>query len=226
MTTKHSDVNPEPPGDGLPGKPAPVSPTVAEPTQPAQPLPPKPDQTGPETVSPTSQATGADQARMAQSGAYLTTAQGARPYDTDHSLTAGARGPVLLQDHHLREKIMHFDHERIPERVVPARGAAVFPDTPEQTFEGIDLLDPTKIVPGAAHRPDDPERQHQELLRGDRAGRLPPRAPGSRHRRERRPAARGPVVLLPRHADQPAGRAELRAAPRQPAARSRQRHAP
>lgn len=76
MTTKHSDVNPEPPGDGLPGKPAPVSPTVAEPTQPAQPLPPKPDQTGPETVSPTSQATGADQARMAQSGAYLTTAQG------------------------------------------------------------------------------------------------------------------------------------------------------
>src|SRR5690606_22176721 len=34
------------------------------------------------------------------------------------------RGPVLLQDHHLREKITHFDHERIPERVVHARGAA------------------------------------------------------------------------------------------------------
>ncbi len=44
-------------------------------------------------------------------------------YDTDHSLKAGPRGPVLLQDHHLREKIMHFDHERIPERVVHARGA-------------------------------------------------------------------------------------------------------
>ena len=44
--------------------------------------------------------------------------------DTDHSLKAGPRGPVLLQDHHLREKIMHFDHERIPERVVHARGAA------------------------------------------------------------------------------------------------------
>ena len=44
--------------------------------------------------------------------------------DTDHSLKAGPRGPVLLQDHHLREKITHFDHERIPERVVHARGAA------------------------------------------------------------------------------------------------------
>jgi len=43
--------------------------------------------------------------------------------DTDHSLKAGTRGPVLLEDFHLREKIMHFDHERIPERVVHARGA-------------------------------------------------------------------------------------------------------
>ncbi len=43
--------------------------------------------------------------------------------DTDHSLKAGERGPTLLQDHHLREKITHFDHERIPERVVHARGA-------------------------------------------------------------------------------------------------------
>ncbi|OII69168.1 catalase, partial [Streptomyces sp. CC77] len=88
-----------------------------------EPLPPKADQTGPETVSPTGQPTGADQARTAQSGPYLTNAQGTRLYDTDHSLKAGPRGPVLLQDHHLREKIMHFDHERIPERVVHARGA-------------------------------------------------------------------------------------------------------
>lgn len=57
-------------------------------------------------------------------GRYLTTAQGARVRDTDHSLKAGLRGPILLQDHHLREKITHFDHERIPERVVHARGAA------------------------------------------------------------------------------------------------------
>ncbi|GAA2281043.1 catalase CatB [Streptomyces hawaiiensis] len=112
------------PEGGIPGKPAPDSPGVAEPREPREPLPPKPDQSGPDTMSPTGQATGAAQARMAQSGAYLTDAQGTRLYDTDHSLKAGPRGPVLLQDHHLREKIMHFDHERIPERVVHARGAA------------------------------------------------------------------------------------------------------
>ncbi|MBQ1089952.1 catalase [Streptomyces sp. B93] len=111
------------PEDGIPGKPGPESPTVAEPTEPREPLPPKPDQSGPDTMSPTGQPTGADQADVAQGGAYLTTAQGARLYDTDHSLKAGPRGPVLLQDHHLREKVMHFDHERIPERVVHARGA-------------------------------------------------------------------------------------------------------
>ena len=111
------------PPDGIPGRPSPESPPVAEPTGPREPLPPKPDQSGPDTVSPTGQPTGADQARVAQSGAYLTDAQGTRLYDTDHSLKAGPRGPVLLQDHHLREKVMHFDHERIPERVVHARGA-------------------------------------------------------------------------------------------------------
>ncbi len=60
----------------------------------------------------------------AQSGVFLTTAQGLRLPDTDHSLKAGVRGPTLLEDFHLREKITHFDHERIPERVVHARGAA------------------------------------------------------------------------------------------------------
>src|SRR5579885_3222748 len=59
-----------------------------------------------------------------QSGEYLTTAQGLRLPDTDHSLKAGERGPTLMEDFHLREKITHFDHERIPERVVHARGAA------------------------------------------------------------------------------------------------------
>lgn len=58
-----------------------------------------------------------------QNSETLTTSQGAPVTDTDHSLKAGERGPTLLQDHHLREKIMHFDHERIPERVVHARGA-------------------------------------------------------------------------------------------------------
>ncbi|GAA1725876.1 catalase [Brachybacterium phenoliresistens] len=61
---------------------------------------------------------------LSQEGRTLTTSQGLRLRDTDHSLRAGARGPSLLQDHHLREKITHFDHERIPERVVHARGAA------------------------------------------------------------------------------------------------------
>ena len=60
----------------------------------------------------------------AQAGEFLTTAQGLRLPDTDHSLKAGRRGPTLMEDFHLREKITHFDHERIPERVVHARGAA------------------------------------------------------------------------------------------------------
>ncbi len=59
-----------------------------------------------------------------QSSEYLTTAEGLRLTDTDHSLKAGPRGPALLEDFHLREKLTHFDHERIPERVVHARGAA------------------------------------------------------------------------------------------------------
>ena len=63
-------------------------------------------------------------AQQEQAGEYLTTAQGLRLPDTDHSLKAGDRGPTLLEDFHLREKITHFDHERIPERVVHARGAA------------------------------------------------------------------------------------------------------
>jgi catalase len=59
----------------------------------------------------------------AQGGDTLTTANGVPVDDTDNSLRVGERGPTLLDDFHLREKIMHFDHERIPERVVHARGA-------------------------------------------------------------------------------------------------------
>ncbi|GLX16546.1 catalase [Streptomyces lavendulae] len=124
MTTKRTPAASRPDDGDVPGKPGPVSPSVAEPVDPTAPLPPKADQEGPETVGPTGQATGAGQSQVAQGGAYLTTAQGARLYDSDHSLKAGPRGPVLIQDHHLREKITHFDHERIPERVVHARGAA------------------------------------------------------------------------------------------------------
>jgi catalase len=53
----------------------------------------------------------------------LTTNQGLPISDNQNSLTAGMRGPVLLEDFILREKITHFDHERIPERVVHARGS-------------------------------------------------------------------------------------------------------
>ncbi|MGC8201458.1 catalase [Aliiroseovarius sp. PTFE2010] len=55
----------------------------------------------------------------------MTTAQGAPIADDQNSLKAGPRGPVLLDDHIMREKIFHFDHERIPERVVHARGYGV-----------------------------------------------------------------------------------------------------
>ncbi|WP_426058601.1 catalase [Hymenobacter sp. B1770] len=55
---------------------------------------------------------------------FLTTNTGVRISDTDNSLKAGERGPTLLEDFHLREKMTHFDHERIPERVVHARGSA------------------------------------------------------------------------------------------------------
>ncbi|MBD9375593.1 catalase [Rhizobium sp. ARZ01] len=52
----------------------------------------------------------------------LTTAQGAPIDDDQNSLRVGARGPALIDDFHFREKLFHFDHERIPERVVHARG--------------------------------------------------------------------------------------------------------
>ncbi|TXD38395.1 catalase [Lujinxingia vulgaris] len=57
-------------------------------------------------------------------GTYLTTNQGLRVDHTDDSLKAGERGPTLMEDFHFREKMTHFDHERIPERVVHARGSA------------------------------------------------------------------------------------------------------
>lgn len=58
-----------------------------------------------------------------QNGEALTTNQGVVIADNQNSLKAGARGPTLLEDFILREKITHFDHERIPERIVHARGS-------------------------------------------------------------------------------------------------------
>ena len=115
-----------------PGRPGNAPPPVDEPTEPTPPLPPKPDQQGAALRTATGTPVGPDGGEQldpeerdrAQQSAHLTTSTGARLRETDHSLKAGRRGPVLLQDHHLREKITHFDHERIPERVVHARGAA------------------------------------------------------------------------------------------------------
>ncbi|MGN7359097.1 catalase [Paenibacillus sp. SAF-054] len=56
------------------------------------------------------------------SGHKMTTNQGVRITDDEHSLKAGDRGPTLMEDFQFREKMTHFDHERIPERIVHARG--------------------------------------------------------------------------------------------------------
>jgi catalase len=71
-------------------------------------------------------ATGSGGERQDQAGGGqppLTTAQGIVVPDNQNSLRSASRGPVLLEDFILREKITHFDHERIPERIVHARGS-------------------------------------------------------------------------------------------------------
>jgi catalase len=89
-----------------------------------------------------------------ESGAeeYLTTNHGVRINHTDDSLKAGPRGPTLMEDFHFREKVTHFDHERIPERVVHARGSAAHGYF--QAYEGIGeftrakfLADPSLTTP-------------------------------------------------------------------------------
>jgi catalase len=64
-----------------------------------------------------------DRVRVDSGGQALTTNQGVLVSDNQNSLKAGVRGPALLEDFILREKITHFDHERIPERIVHARGS-------------------------------------------------------------------------------------------------------
>ena len=64
-----------------------------------------------------------DRVRVDSSGQKLTTNQGVAISDNQNSLKFGLRGPALLEDFVLREKLTHFDHERIPERIVHARGS-------------------------------------------------------------------------------------------------------
>ena len=85
-------------------------------------------------------------------GDVMTGNQGVKIFDDQNSLKAGLRGPTLMEDFHFREKITHFDHERIPERVVHARGAAahgvfqVYEDLSDLTQAGV-LTDPARKTP-------------------------------------------------------------------------------
>ncbi|MBU7573542.1 MAG: catalase [Hydrogenophaga sp.] len=84
-----------------------------------------------------------DRVRVDSSGQVLTTNQGVPIADNQNSLKYGVRGPALLEDFILREKITHFDHERIPERIVHARGSGA-----HGYFECYDALtDITKAAP-------------------------------------------------------------------------------
>jgi catalase len=60
----------------------------------------------------------------AHNSTHWTTNSGAPVWNNNNSLTVGTRGPILLEDYHLVEKLANFDRERIPERVVHARGAS------------------------------------------------------------------------------------------------------
>ena len=79
--------------------------------------------------------TSLDRVRVDAGGQAMTTNQGVRIGDNQSSVKAGLRGPALLEDFILREKITHFDHERTPERIVHARGSGA-----HGFFEAYDAL--------------------------------------------------------------------------------------
>jgi catalase len=76
----------------------------------------------------------------------LTTASGIPVADNQNSLSAGPRGPLLLQDFHLIEKLQHFNRERIPERVVHAKGSGAYGPSPSPTISA------TSARPGCSAR--------------------------------------------------------------------------
>jgi catalase len=86
-------------------------------------------------------------------GQFLTTNEGLRMEDDQNTLRAGVRGPSLLEDFHFREKLTHFDHERIPERIVHARGSAahgvfrVYDDSLKRFTKARFLTDPSRTTP-------------------------------------------------------------------------------
>ncbi|WP_409290864.1 catalase [Peribacillus sp. SCS-37] len=93
-----------------------------------------------------------EQYRVDDQGEKLTTNQGLKVSEDEFSLKAGERGPTLMEDFHFREKMTHFDHERIPERIVHARGFAahgefeVYESMKEYTRAGF-LQDPSVKTP-------------------------------------------------------------------------------
>jgi len=93
-----------------------------------------------------------DKFRSVDEGQKLTTNQGVVLSEDEFSLKAGERGPTLMEDFHFREKMTHFDHERIPERIVHARGFAAHGEF--QVYESLApytkakfLQDPAKKTP-------------------------------------------------------------------------------
>jgi len=84
---------------------------------------------------------------------HLTTNQGVRISDNQNSLRAGERGPTLMEDFIFREKMTHFDHERIPERVVHARGSGAhgffqaYDDSMKEFTRAAFLSDPSRKTP-------------------------------------------------------------------------------
>jgi catalase len=128
---------------GAPGQP------TSKPIEPARAKAPSPS---PKPPKATAKIADLERNRENGDGQALTTSVGVRIEDDQNSLKAGVRGPSLLEDFHLREKITHFDHERIPERVVHARGAGahgffqVYEPLGKWTSAGF-LTDPARRTP-------------------------------------------------------------------------------
>ena len=136
-----------------------AKPTKTKSKTPARPAPPKARTSG-QSSSAADQASGGVENAKTDDLARDTVApdevmysnQGVKIRDDQNSLKAGPRGPTLMEDFLLREKITHFDHERIPERIVHARGAAahgvfqVYDDLSDLTMAGL-LTDPSRETP-------------------------------------------------------------------------------
>src|SRR5688572_15947628 len=112
-----------------------------------------------------------DHVRVDSGGRTLTTNQGVPVADNQNSLKAGLRGPALLEDFILREKITHFDHERIPERIVHARGSGA-----HGFFECLrPLTDLTRATPFAAKGKRTPVFVRFSTVAGERGSTDTPR---------------------------------------------------